>query len=85
VSSIVRGLFLQLSTLFVFNCVASFSPTSPLRWISSNVAVFVTPTSWFYDAVIVACFAGLALLQAKELHLVRQFRRIGSTFIWIML
>ena len=78
-SSVVRGLILQVSTLFAFNCILSFAPLTPIQWISSNFGVFLTPSSWLYDILVIACFSGLALLQAKELHMVTYF--VSITFI----
>ena len=70
ISSVIRGLILQISALFAYNCLLSFAPLTPIQWITSNFVVFITPTSWFYDLIIVACFAGLAFLQSKELRMV---------------
>ena len=70
ISSVIRGLILQIYALFAYNCLLSFAPLTPIQWITSNFVVFITPTSWFYDLIIVACFAGLALLQSKELRMV---------------
>ena len=68
-SSLIRAVFLQFTTLFVFIALQSFNPLHPLTWISTSIGLLITPTSWFYDLIAIATVTGIGLFYSSQVSL----------------
>ena len=68
-SSLIRAVFLQFTTLFVFIALQSFNPLHPLTWISTSIGLLITPTSWFYDLIAIVTVTGIGLFYSSQVSL----------------
>ena len=68
-SSLIRAVFLQFTTLFVFIALQSFNPLHPLTWISTSIGLLITPTSWFYDFIAIVAVTGIGLFYSSQVSL----------------
>lgn len=69
ISSLARGVILQFIALFVLASLQSFNPLHPLSWLTDNVTLLISPSSWFYDFAAIAAISGLGLLYTKQFRL----------------
>ena len=68
-SSLIRAVFLQFLTLFVFISLQSFNPLHPLTWVSTSIGLLITPSSWFYDLIAVVTVTGIGLFYSTQVSL----------------
>lgn len=67
VSSLIRAVFLQFLTLFLFISLQTFDPLHPISWISASIGLLITPTSWFYDLIAIITVSTIGLLYSQQL------------------
>ena len=67
ISSLIRAVFLQFLTLFLFISLQTFDPLHPISWISASIGLLITPTSWFYDLIAIITVSTIGLLYSQQL------------------
>jgi len=68
-SSVIRGSVLQFFVLLVFSAIQSFTPWRPFGWLMFNLNVVFHPSSWFFDAVVVASVVAMGVIFGRGYRL----------------
>jgi len=68
-AAVIRGSVLQFLAVLTLSGLQSFAPWYPIHWLFLNLNVLFHPSSWFFDALIVACLVALASIYARSYQL----------------
>jgi len=68
-ASVIRGSALQFFILLAFSTIQSFAPLTPISWMLFNLNVIFHPSSWFFDALIVASIVAMGVVFARGYRL----------------